>query len=603
MTGGAGIAYLDGPRLRRSLLAAADWVEAAREELNRINVFPVPDGDTGTNFALTLRAVAEQVRILPRADLPAVTRAMADACVCSARGNSGMLLSHFLIGFREAVGDQVVASPRDVARAMRCGADRLYRGLDEPVEGTILTICREVADAAEVAAQRTADFRDFMREVVERAQQALAKTPQLLAALRDAGVVDAGAKAFVRLLEGVVRLIDGDPLVATEGAAPALPPDAAAFTEVAAERDYQYCTEVLIRSPAPPPTTVVRSALRELGGSIVALAAGDLLKVHIHSDTPDRVIALAATWGTVEATKADDMRAQHRERHAAARAVAIVTDSTCDLPDELVDRERILIVPVQVIQGEHVYLDRVQIETDEIYARMREGELFTTSQPTPGAFIRGFQDGVTEAQQVIGLFVAGSLSGTLASAQAAARRVSGERITVVDSRSVSLGLGMLALRAAELARSGRPIEAIVAELHRIRDRSGALFTVDTFEHLLRSGRVGRGRALLGRLLDIKPILELDRDGRVVPLDRVRGGEALVPRVLEHLEIRLTPRPRALRMGIVHAGAPEVAEQLHEEIARRFAPAHCLVAPVTAAIGVHTGPGAWGVFYQVDEPAS
>jgi hypothetical protein len=599
----AGIAYLDGPRLRRSLIAAADWVEASRDELNRINVFPVPDGDTGTNFTLTLRAVAESVRSLSAADLPTVTRAMADACVCGARGNSGMLLSHFLIGFRDTLGEVAFATPAQVARAIRAGADRVYRGLDEPVEGTILTVCREAAEAAEAAATRTTDFREFLRLVLERAESALARTTELLAALRDAGVVDAGAKGFVRLLEGIMRLIDGDPILAATEPAGATP-NAAAFAEVAVDRDYRYCTEALVRGTSLPPTTLVRTRLRELGGSIVVLATDEFLKLHIHTNAPDTVFGLAAEWGAIEFTKAEDMREQHRELHQAARALAVVTDSTCDLPDDVVDAHGLLIVPVQVLEGERVYQDRVEIQTEQIYARMAGGQHFTTSQPTPGAFMSAFGDALNDADRALGVFLAGSLSGTFASAQLAARTVDPERITTVDSRTASLGLGLLTLRAAELARDGWAIPEIAEELSRVRDRSSGLFTLATFEHLLRSGRVGRGRAWLGTLLDIKPILEVGPDGRVLPLDRVRGSDALVPRVLEHLDRRLQqPRPKRLRLGVVHAAAPAIAERLRAELVRRYRPEQCLVSPVTAAIGVHIGPGAWGVFYQIDEPGA
>src|SRR5882724_1661642 len=134
-----GIAYLDGPRLARSLFAAADWVAAGREEINRINVFPVPDGDTGTNFSLTLRAVADALRALGDAPLPDTARAMSRAAVLGARGNSGMMLAHFLLGFADALGNTVSATTSDVARAVRAGSDRLYESLDDPREGTILT--------------------------------------------------------------------------------------------------------------------------------------------------------------------------------------------------------------------------------------------------------------------------------------------------------------------------------------------------------------------------------------------------------------------------------------------------------------------------------
>src|SRR6266568_3513717 len=211
--------------MRRSLLAAADWVAAGRDELNRLNVFPVPDGDTGTNLCLTLREVAQALRDLGDAPLPRVTDAMAQASVRGARGNSGMMLSQFLLGLREGLGDRLTA-------AARAGGER--------------------------------DLRVFMRRLVHRTEQALARTPELLAVLKSAGVVDAGAKGFVRLLDGVKRLIEDGHLA--EGAVDRRVPDAAANTEVAAGRDFQFCTEVLVRGPSLPSSLEVREALRPLGG-------------------------------------------------------------------------------------------------------------------------------------------------------------------------------------------------------------------------------------------------------------------------------------------------------------------------------------------------
>ena len=190
-----GIAYVDGPRLARSVFAAADWVAAGREEINRINVFPVPDGDTGTNFSLTLRAVADALRALGDAPLPETARTMARAAVLGARGNSGMMLAHFLLGFTEALGDRTTATAPDIARAIRLGADRLYESLDDPREGTILTVAREAAIAAEPVARESRDICEFMKRLLEEGEAALARTPELMAVLKEAGVVDAGARA------------------------------------------------------------------------------------------------------------------------------------------------------------------------------------------------------------------------------------------------------------------------------------------------------------------------------------------------------------------------------------------------------------------------
>ena len=590
------IAYVDGPRLRRSLLAAADWVAAARDDLNRLNVFPVPDGDTGTNMCLTLRAVAQALRELGDAPLPRVTAAMAQASVRGARGNSGMMLSQFLLGLRDGLGERVTANAAALAVAVQTGFERLESSLDEPVEGTILTVVRETAAEA-CAARGERDLRVFVRRMVARAETALQHTPDLLASLKAAGVVDAGAKGFVRFLDGVKRLMEEGHLA--EGAVDRLSTDAAAVTEVAADRDYQFCTEVMVRGATLPAAADVRRALRALGGSIVVLQTGDLLKAHVHTDTPDRVFALGGDWGTVEYTKAEDMRAQH-QKLAQKRPIAFVTDTASDLPDSAVFEHGVGLVPTQLILDDRVYQDRLEVTSAEFFERLRQGADASTSQPSPQAFEEAYRDALRSADHVVAVVLAKALSGTFASAEGAAKRVAPDRITVVNSRSASLGEGLLVLRGVELAAAGWAPDAIAAELQRVRDRSGAFFTVDNFERLVRSGRVGRVRAWLGARLNVKPIMTLTQDGTIEPAGRARGRPAVRERILALLENALTPRPAALRLGVVHADLPGFAAELRDELVARYRPQTCLVSPITPVIAAHAGVGAWGVFYQVED---
>ena len=600
-----GIAYVDGPRLARSIFAAADWVTAGRDEINRINVFPVPDGDTGTNFSLTLRAVADALRALGDASLPETARTMSRAAVLGARGNSGMMLAHFLLGFSESLGDRATARATDIAAALRDGSDRLYTSLDDPREGTILTVAREAAAAAERAAADSPDIAEFMRRLLEEGEAALARTPQLLAVLREAGVVDAGGKGFVRMLEGVVRYIEGDPILAVTGSEADIAAVPAALVEVAAERDFQYCTEVLVRGEHLPPANEVRSAMHTFGGSVVVAAAGDILKIHVHTDSPEAVFSYAARWGRVETTKADDMRAQHRRlAHPERRAVAVVADSSADLPDPVLDRHHIALVPLQVVFGDETFRDRVELKPEDFYRRLRAArDLPTTSQPAPADFVRVFRDARAEADEVVAVLLSAGLSGTFASAQAAVRAGGVSGVHLVDSRSASLGLGMLALRGAELAESGWSGVAISRELERVRERSGMLLTVDRYDNLLRSGRVSRGKAWLAGMLDVKPILSLDAAGRVIPVDRVRGRDQVVPRVLALLDRHLTPRPKVIRFGVAHAEAPDMAERVRNALVAAYQPRDCFVTLATGVLATHVGPGAWAVFYQVeDDPA-
>jgi DegV family protein with EDD domain len=587
-----GIAYVDGPRLSRSLLAASDWVTAGRDEINRINVFPVPDGDTGTNFSLTLRSVADALRALGDSPLDNTARTAARGAVLGARGNSGMMLAHFLLGFAEALEGREKGIAQDIARAIRQGADRLYSSLDDPREGTIITVAREAALAAERAAADSPDISVFG----PARQEGTCRAGLRRCSRSRCG--DAGGKA------GGIRVVrlsgrSHPSATATTGEFSSIP---AAEFDVAAERDFQFCTEAMVRGEQLPSANEVRSVLREFGGSVQVVVVGDILKLHVHTDTPDAVFTCAARWGTVSATKAEDMRVQHRKlAHPERRPVAIVADSSSDLPDAVLDRHHIALVPLQVMFGDTVYRDRVELKPEAFYATMRRSRAHpTTSQPTPAEFVRVLRDARSEADEVVAVLVASRLSGTFQAGMMAARAANIDGVEFVDSASASLGLGLLALRGAELAESGWSARDIAEELRRIRRQSGALVTVDRFDNLLRSGRVTRGKAWLAGLLDVKPILGLDDLGSIIPVDRVRGRDNVVPRVLSLLERRLTPRPKAVRFGIVHAEAPEPAERMRRAVVAAYQPRDCFVTLATGVLGAHVGFGAWAVFYQVED---
>ena len=600
-----GIAYLDGRRLRRLLIAGARNVERHRAELDRINVFPVPDGDTGTNLALTLRSIAAAVRALDTRSLGEVVRSAADASVLEARGNSGMLFSHLLLGFAEAIGDRRRAVAADVARAFSAAADRLRDVLEDPREGTILSVARDMAAGSNRDSQH--DLVRWLYEVRAAGHDSLARTQSLLPALTEAGVVDAGASGLVEFFEGIVQLVEGrssteelrEPPVSQAPGSPSL--YAAREAGVGADEG-RYCTQIAIRGNAPP-TPELRAALADLGTSTLIVRSGALAKVHIHSDTPGDVVDVLARFGSIESKRVEDTMLAGTASHHTA----VVTDSAADLPNAWVERHGVTIVPMQVILGDRVYRDGVDLQSDELLELMRDpsNPLPKTSQPSPAAFrwayARALEHG---AEELLGVFVSGAISGTLASARAVLREFDDVQTAAVDSRSASLGVGLLVIRAIELLELGLAVSAVVAELRRVRDQSNVFFTVDTIEHLLRSGRIGRTRAWLGEMLDLKPILSLTSDGRVVPIDRARGRAAVVDRVLALVDERVGDA-RQVRFGVAHFGVPETADEIARLLRSRYPAKEVLVGPAAAALGVHTGPGTWALAYQIEDggPAS
>ena len=607
------IRYLDGPRLRRSLIAACDYAQGYREELNRINVFPVPDGDTGTNLALTVRAIADHLRAGDARGVAEVAHEAAQAAVLGARGNCGMILSHFLLGFADDLSGLERIDTGRFATALNAGAVNLQEALETPVEGTILTVMRDTAEAA--AASGDPDFAPLLELLLQEARGSLARTPDLLPVLKKAGVVDAGAKGFVSLLEGVLLFMNGDPLVSLASEA-AQTDDAAAVARAeypGEEEQYRFCTEALVRGEELPTQGDAREVLRELGDSLIVIRSDDVLKVHVHTDEPEQVFTYLRGVGNLVTHKAEDMRAQHAAMERAAdghiqlarRPVTVVTDSAADLPEEVVRAHGIHVTPLVLVDGDRTYRDGVDISAEEFHLRLAsDAELPTTSQPAPADFLDTFGRAAEEGEAVVGVLAGSSLSGTFRSGEAAASRFHGAPVCLADSLGASLLQGLLVLKACELAELAWAPSDIVKEIDRIRTQSGILFTVDTFDRLIASGRIRRGRAFLGRVFGIKPILQLSVTGKVEPVGKALGMDRAGDELMKLLRQRIPTGVEKVRFGVVHVGAPDVVGPATARLRAEYGDhVEILTAPVTPVIATHLGTGAWGVAYVVEDDSA
>jgi DegV family protein with EDD domain len=360
----------------------------------------------------------------------------------------------------------------------------------------------------------------------------------------------------------------------------------------------RFCTQVAVRGPDLPDDLTIREAIHDLGTSTIVLHAGDLAKVHIHADDPAAVIQVLADFGEIVSERIEDTLLSGTTRH-----IAVVVDSASDLPREWTERHGVSVVPLQVTIGDRTFLDGVDIDAAGLYERMHGPDAkgsVTTSQPTPRAFTDAYENGLARgAEAILGIYISSHISGTYGTGAAALREMSGVEGIALDSGSGSVGTGLLAVRAVELLDKGMELQDVVKELKRVRDQSNVFITVDTMEYLLRSGRVSRAKAWLGGMLDLKPILAFGEDGRLAAVGRGRGMDAVRDRVFDLLDERLIEAER-YRFGVVHFAAEEWMHHLVEELGRRYEPVEILSGPPTAAIGVHTGPGAWALAYQIED---
>ncbi len=333
--GSARGARCDGAALLAACEAAGATLERHAEAINALNVFPVPDGDTGKNMLLTMQAALDAARAAPGAERggagPLATR-LARGAMMGSRGNSGVILSQILRGFARGLGEADRFDGRVLAAALREAATTAYRAVQQPVEGTMLTVIRETAEAAERAAATDPGVIAVLDAALDAARASLARTPELLPRLREAGVVDAGGQGLVSLLDGAARYAHGEALTATlapAGAAVAAPGDRMAdFMELHEGDEVGYCTNLLIlpRPDATLPFDLVRERLLALGTSGVVIGDETLLKIHIHTEDPGAILAESVRWGEMSQIRIDNMALQVQEVagnvHAAAGRAA-----------------------------------------------------------------------------------------------------------------------------------------------------------------------------------------------------------------------------------------------------------------------------------------
>lgn len=591
---------LGSDRFAQALRSGIHRVIREQETLNSINVFPVPDGDTGTNLSLSLGAALGTLQRPPGNHLGTLLTALADVLLDSARGNSGAIVAQFFQGVSDTAEQLSRFTTHTFARAVAQGSEYARDALSTPREGTILSVIAAFSASLErqTAADAESDFATLLRNAIEDCRQALARTREQLEELKKAGVVDAGAQGFVALVEGM-----GDYLA--DGRVTTLPDnvsldDVAPVMPAANDGDpqFRYCTECLVTGTEID-RRKLREALTELGDSLVLAGTKRKAKIHIHVDEPERVFDVARRFGVLSGEKADDMQRQQHSSHERQAAFAVITDSAADIDDADMERLDIHMVPLRVQFGDRGYLDKLSISAEEFFDELRRNPLHpTTSQPSPGDFRRQFQFLASHFKDVLSINVTGRVSGTLQAAQSAAERVgAGGRVHVVNSLNASLGQGLITVFAAECAAAGLGIEPTLKALDTVIAETHTFGLVKDLRYGVRGGRVPASRKLLADLLRLTPVLRTEPDGRVSAGGVLFGRRNVLPRFVRYVASRVDPSVE-WRLAVAHAVSADEARECERRLKERIPSiSHSTVTELGSALGAHSGPGAIVVALQ------
>lgn len=319
---------ITGLMFRNGVISGANNISNSRQAVDALNIFPVPDGDTGTNMSMTISAAAKEMAELPDdCTIAEASKKAASALLRGARGNSGVILSLIFRGFSKAFKDISEASGKDIARAFRAGTDAAYKAVMKPTEGTILTVVRCAAEAAEQMAEMQDDPIEVSFAALQAAKEALAKTPEQLPVLKKAGVVDAGGQGFVLILQGFESVFENGAIVSPVGEE-LKTEKKEAVAQADEEIKFGYCSEFLIqkKNGAKESDPVkLRAFLESVGDCVVVVDDNDIIKVHVHSNCPGTVIQTALKYGQLINIKIDNMRQQHKEVEQAKQSESDAT--------------------------------------------------------------------------------------------------------------------------------------------------------------------------------------------------------------------------------------------------------------------------------------
>jgi hypothetical protein len=583
--------YLTEKELKEMFVKSWQRVEEKKEEINKINVFPVPDMDTGSNLAKTLEGIKKAIENRDFKDLSEVSEAALDGALNAAQGNAGVIYTGFLAGFLPTLNKNPVDSKK-LSLAFEKGAQRARKSIQNPKEGTILDVIDATADTFKKEAEKEENIINILKMAVEKAKEALLNTREKMEVFRKANVVDAGGLGFLIILESYLEALGGAAFTGTSAAKPS-----EKIRRFIQTISYRYEVIFLIEN-LKVEERFLREKLRKLGNSIDMVQIENKIKVHIHTDDPDEVRKLAIQAGEIQDLRIEDMAKEVAGEESIKKvSIGIVTDDASTLLPKIIERYQIEIAKVKLIWPE---LEKIPEEN--IYQKMEEMEkregmksFPKTSQAAPKDYLDAFEKQLKKFEKVLCITLSSKLSGCYNSAiQAREMLKEKERIFVLDSQNAAAGEGLLVLRAIELIQEQREIEEVIDELKNLILKTPTYFMFEDPKWIENLGRITKSQAdWIRRMKKIRlhPITALKEGvlgkGGVVFAKDI--AEALFKKA-EKESKKARSESKRIRAIINHADNLEQAEKLKKLLKEKVGFEVLFISEGPPLICAATGPG-------------
>ncbi|HOI47141.1 MAG TPA: DegV family protein [Bacilli bacterium] len=589
------IRQLDNEKVYYSFVSGANEVILQKTHLNEINVFPVPDGDTGTNLASLMTSIIEEAKV--EATTKKTMRSIADAALVGARGNSGIIFAQYINGMMIHIEDKNEITIDDFATSVKEAVPFAYGAISNPVEGTMITVMREWSEAIYNLKETAIDFLDLLTKAFEVAKKSLLETTKKLKVLQDSHVVDAGAKGFVHFVEGFVKFIKtgvvSKNIKSKDEVTTAI--DLPDHGEESLHN--RYCTEALIGG-LNLNANVIKQAVAKFGDSLVIAGNDEKVRLHIHTNEPQDFFYELRNHGKILQQKVDDMRMQYEAAHNRKHKIALVTDSIADLPQSYVDEHQIYVVPMNLIIEDSNYYDKLTITSESFYRLMDELTVYPTSAQPNLKHIENFFNFLTSYyDEIIVLTVSKEMSGTNSVFEQATKKFLelNKKIRVINSKQNSGAEGLLVMRASEEISKGKSFDEIVDLIENLIPKTKILVSVKTLKYMVRSGRVSKVTGIVGKVLNLKPVISIDENGKGIIFDKAFSISSSTKKIKAHVK-KVMQEVGIERYAIVHGKAMDRALEYEAIFTKMTGLKPSYIMDISPIVAMSAGLGTVAIAY-------
>lgn len=572
---------LNGHDLYSFIISGAQKLIIHEKHLNQINVFPVADGDTGSNLAFTMKGVIRSAK--KSSSVKDTIQSITNSAMTSSYGNSGTIVAGYFNGLSKSFSQKDSITTRELVDGLSSSVDDAYRSITSPQEGTILTVMRAFGSYVKEHYSDQIDLATLLKDAIKYTKEVLEETKNQLEVLKSADVVDAGAKGFVYFLEGIFEYLTKGKVSDTISEP---------IPQMVLEHDYdiryRYCTEFILEPKETYERKSVEDYLMGQGDSVIVTELPDYTKIHLHTDQPELSALFLQNHGKIVESKVDDMVIQYEIANHRQHDIGILTDSIADIPEQLIKDKQITVIPIQMIIDDAIYMDRVTLRSDNTYRLIEQAKVYPkSSQPSEKYIEKTIEYLLNHYDHLIGIFVSGKMSGTVDKVRKVVEKGGYDKVHIIDSKLNSGGEGLVLKSAYEAIERGLDVDEIKRTVEATIDHTKIFVKIPDLSYAARSGRVPKVVGKIAGLLNMKVIISIDEDGEGI----VTKERSLIKRIKRQMK-----KGGILEYAVVHSSNEEKAKQFALKVTEIIGKEPVMIENVSAVVAAFIGKGAIGIAY-------